>query len=222
MRTRLEGGLSESPLRLCRRWFRGRRRFRGHRLWRHVLGLRGRAVSERISGLVRHHTDDRDDNDNARNPHRSFVLNLAWIAAHWPHLVAEVVFVEISHGDGSFLWVPPGRFKRLLPRSGSNTGYLGPLRHRLRRRTEQPPSATVQGACLEGGLSGNLLRLHRRRLRGWNHCRYRRWRHVMGIDGSVVIARIVGLVREHAYYDSSDNSDSANPYRTVALKEARI
>src|SRR5271168_2672944 len=103
MRARLEGGLSESLLRLRGWWFRGRRRFRGHRLWRHVVGLHGNAVSERISGLVGHHTDDRDDNDNARNPHLSFVLNLAWIVALWPHLVAEVVFVENSHGDGSFL-----------------------------------------------------------------------------------------------------------------------
>jgi hypothetical protein len=44
----------------------------------------------------------------------------------------------------------------------------------------------------------------------------------MGIDRRVVIARIVGFVREHAYYDSSDNSDTADPYRTVALEEARI
>src|SRR5277367_4538427 len=157
MRARLEGGLSGSLLRLLRlrgRWFRGGRRFRGHGLWRHVLGLHGSAVSERISGLVRHHTDDRDNNDNARNPHRSFILNLAWIVALWPHLVAEVVFVEISHGHGSFFGRPP---------AGCNARYRDWVPYSLPRpapppaltaNRTAPPSATVQGACLEGGFSG--------------------------------------------------------------------
>jgi hypothetical protein len=113
------------------------------------VGLRRTVAGAGIAGLVRKHAYDRSNNDNTGNPRRSVAPNVAGIAALWPHIVvAQVVSIENSHGDGSFSDCPTAG------KNDRNPGWVplqagrGPLGLGLLAKISSKPSASFSKSGL--------------------------------------------------------------------------